>query len=60
MMEAPKMRTYILERTRDFFTGRPDEPYSGGCTLRARRLGGFSSLIRYLNNGNALPRLLGG
>jgi hypothetical protein len=33
MMEALKMRTYILERTRGFFAGRPDEPYSGAARL---------------------------
>jgi hypothetical protein len=27
------MRTYILERTRDFFVGRPDEPFSGAARL---------------------------
>jgi hypothetical protein len=32
-MVALRTRTYILERTRDFFAGRPDEP----C-LRAARL----------------------
>jgi hypothetical protein len=31
MMEAPKMRNYILERTRGFFAGRPDEPCSGAA-----------------------------
>jgi hypothetical protein len=30
---APRMRTHILERTRDFFTGRPDEPCSGAAHL---------------------------
>jgi hypothetical protein len=29
MMEDPSTRTYILERTRGFFAGRFDEPYSG-------------------------------
>jgi hypothetical protein len=59
------MRTYILERTRGFFVGRPDKPCSGGCTLRAllggctpraRRLGGYSASARRLNGGNTLPR----
>jgi hypothetical protein len=27
------MITYILERTRDFFAGRPDEPCSGAVRL---------------------------
>jgi hypothetical protein len=30
---ALRTRTYILERTRDFFTGWPDEPYSGVASL---------------------------
>jgi hypothetical protein len=28
-MDAPSPRTYILERTRGFFVGQPDEPCSG-------------------------------
>jgi hypothetical protein len=32
-MVAPRTRTYILERTGDFFTGRPDEPCSGAALL---------------------------
>jgi hypothetical protein len=58
MMEASRIRAYILERTRDFFTGRPDE-LLGGCTLGAHQLGGCSTPIRRLD-GNALSRLLGG
>jgi hypothetical protein len=30
-MEAPRTRAYILEHTRDFFAGRPDEPCSGAA-----------------------------
>jgi hypothetical protein len=30
---ASRVRTYILERTRDFFIGRPDEPCSGAARL---------------------------
>jgi hypothetical protein len=33
-MEALQTRTYILERTRDFFAGRPDEPCSGAARLQ--------------------------
>jgi hypothetical protein len=32
-MVAPRTRTYILERPRDFFTGPPDEPCSGAARL---------------------------
>jgi hypothetical protein len=32
-MEALETRTYILERTQDFFAGRPDEPCSGAARL---------------------------
>jgi hypothetical protein len=32
-MEALRTITYILERTRDFFVGRPDEPCSGVARL---------------------------
>jgi hypothetical protein len=32
-MEALRVKTYILERTRYFFTGRPDEPCSGAARL---------------------------
>jgi hypothetical protein len=32
-MEAPRTKTYILERTRDFFVGRPAEPCSGAARL---------------------------
>jgi hypothetical protein len=32
-MEALRRKTYILERTRDFFTGRPDEPCLGAARL---------------------------
>jgi hypothetical protein len=33
MAMAPRTRTYILERTRDLFTGRSDEPCSGVAHL---------------------------
>jgi hypothetical protein len=32
-MVAPRTRTYILQRTRGFFTGRPDDPCSGAARL---------------------------
>jgi hypothetical protein len=32
-MEAPRTKTYILERTHDFFTRRADEPCSGAARL---------------------------
>jgi hypothetical protein len=32
-MEALRTKTYILEGTRDFFAGRPNEPYSGAARL---------------------------
>jgi hypothetical protein len=32
-MEALRTKTYILERTQDFFTGRPDEPCLGPARL---------------------------
>jgi hypothetical protein len=38
-MVAPRTRTYILERTRDFFTGRPDEPCSGVVCLEPTNSG---------------------
>jgi hypothetical protein len=38
-MDAPRMRTYILERTRDFFAGRPDEPCSGAACLEPANSG---------------------
>jgi hypothetical protein len=69
MIEDPKVRTYILERTRGFFVGRPDKPCSGGCTfgallwgcaLRARRLGHCSASDCCLNGGNMLPHPLAG
>jgi hypothetical protein len=33
------MRTYILERTRDFFVGRPNEPCSGAARLEPANSG---------------------
>jgi hypothetical protein len=30
---APRIKTYILERSRDFFTGRSDKPCSGAARL---------------------------
>jgi hypothetical protein len=33
------MRAYILERTRDFFVGRPDEPCSGAERLEPANSG---------------------
>jgi hypothetical protein len=33
VIEAPRKRTYVLEHTRDFFTGRPDGPCSGATRL---------------------------
>jgi hypothetical protein len=68
MIEDLKTRTYILERTRGFFVGRPDEPYSGAARfepcLRAAHFepadsGGCSALDRRLDGGNTLPRPLG-
>jgi hypothetical protein len=38
-MEAPRTKSYILERTRDFFTGRPDEPCSGAARLEPANSG---------------------
>jgi hypothetical protein len=32
-------RTYILERTRDFFAGRPDKPCSGAARLESANSG---------------------
>jgi hypothetical protein len=31
MIKGLKLRTYILERTRGFFAGRPDKPCSGAA-----------------------------
>jgi hypothetical protein len=33
------MKTYILERTRDFFTGWPNEPCSGAARLEPANSG---------------------
>jgi hypothetical protein len=33
------MRTYILERTWDFFVGQPEEPYSGAARLEPANSG---------------------
>jgi hypothetical protein len=44
-MTASRTRTYILERTCDFFTGRSDEPCSGAVRLEPA------------NSGAAPPRL---
>jgi hypothetical protein len=38
-MKAPKMRTYILERTLCFLTGRPDEPNSEAARLEPANSG---------------------
>jgi hypothetical protein len=38
-MEAPETRTYILERTQDFFARRPDEPCSGATCLAPAKSG---------------------
>jgi hypothetical protein len=45
MMDALKTRTYILERTRDFFAGRPDEPCSGAARLEPADSG--AALLRF-------------
>jgi hypothetical protein len=39
MMDAPRTRTYILERTRDFFVGWPDETWSGVARLEPANSG---------------------
>jgi hypothetical protein len=38
-MGDPRTRAYILERTRDFFAGRPDEPCSGAAHLEPANSG---------------------
>jgi hypothetical protein len=38
-MEAPRTGDYILERTWDFFVGRPDEPCSGAARLEPTNSG---------------------
>jgi hypothetical protein len=53
-MVAPR-RTYILEHTRDFFTGRPDESYSGATRLVPTDLGGCPTSTRHLDGGAASP-----
>jgi hypothetical protein len=43
-MEAPKTRTYILERNWDFFARRPDDPCSGAARLEPANSG--AALLR--------------
>jgi hypothetical protein len=38
-MDASRMRTYILECTRDFFTRWPDEPCSGAARFESASSG---------------------
>jgi hypothetical protein len=51
-MGASRMRTYILERNRDFFVGRPDEPCSGAAHLELANSG--ATPLRYAASTVAL------
>jgi hypothetical protein len=44
-METPSTRTYILERTWDFFVGQPNEPCSGAACLEPANSG--AALLRF-------------
>jgi hypothetical protein len=69
MIEDLKSGTYILERTRGFFTGRSDkpcsratrfEPCSGVARFGPADSGDCSTSIRRLDGGYSFPRPLGG
>jgi hypothetical protein len=39
MIKSLESRTHILERTRGFFVGRPDKPYSGAARFEPANSG---------------------
>jgi hypothetical protein len=43
-MDAPRTRAYILERTRDYFAGQPDEPCLGAARFEPANSG--AALLR--------------